>query len=515
MILDVAAGTPSTTPRQGAIRLLVVEDSIDHQLLMRRTLEQAGMDVRVASDADEAMASLDDIELVLLDYRLPGDTGLELLDRIRSREHPPSVIMVTGAGSTDVAVESMRAGAIDYVRKDRGYLDTLPEVVRRAWRHHDLTQRAQELQRLALLVSSARERDRLFHEIVAGARRLLRARSCALLLERNGELLPVTVHGDDPGDLATLRRLDPARLAAADVPVVDVGAGPLLVPLPREGGVALGVLAIWSDMDGHGPEELQLARTFAAFVGTALRNLTQRELEQELVSELQQTVDARRDFIASVSHELRTPLTCILGFVDTLDNAWDMMERDTRIDLLRRIGRNAGDLKVLVDELIDLAALDRGRSFTVQLDELRLDEVVQQSVDDAAEILRDRAVDVEVVPLVAVADQHLVRRVLHNLLTNAVKFSGGDAPVAIRLRRDDDVAVVEVQDHGIGLAPREAARVFDPFFRAVPSVTNAVRGSGIGLALVKEYVRTMGGRVGVRSEQGEGSTFWFTLPLAD
>lgn len=513
-MLDIAATDTTPATSGGAIRVLVVEDSPDHQLLMRRTLEREGMHVVVASDADEAQLALDGVELVLLDYRLPGDTGLELLDRIRAREHPPSVIMVTGAGSTDVAVEAMRAGAIDYLSKDRGYLDTLPEVVRRAWRHHDLTQRASELQRLALLVSSARERDQLFHEIVEGARRLLRARSCALLLERNGELLPATVLGDEPDDLAGLLRLDPARLGDDDVPTVEVEAGRLLVPLPREGGVPLGVLAVWADGGVHGPEDLQLARAFASFVGIALRNLHQREIEEELVSELQQTVDARRDFIASVSHELRTPLTCILGFVDTLDHAWGRMEADARLDMLRRIGRNAGDLKVLVDELIDLAALDRGRSFKVELEEVRLDELVQQSVDDAAEILGGRDVEVDAVATEVVADANLVRRVLSNLLTNAVKFSQEGAAIHVRISQEDGSARVDVEDHGIGLAPREAARVFDPFFRANPSVANAVRGSGIGLALVKEYVRTMGGGVGVRSEPGEGSTFWFTLPLA-
>lgn len=502
------------TGTRGPIHVLVVEDSIDHQTLMRRCLEQAGMRVDVASDANEALAVIDEVELVLLDYRLPGDTGLELLEQINDRPRPPSVIMVTGAGSTNVAVEAMRAGAIDYVAKDSGYLDDLPEVVHRAWRHHDLTQRASELQRLALLVSSARDRDTLFHEIVSGARRLLRARSCALLLEQHGRLAAATVLGEEPQDLA--------ELEAREVSALDPDGGPileeerLLVPLPRDGGVPLGLLAVWTEGVEHDVEELQLARAFASFVGIALRNLRQRELEQALVSELQQTVDARRDFIASVSHELRTPLTCIIGFVDTLDHGWEQMQAEARLDMLKRIGRNAGDLKVLVDELIDLAALDRGRSFKLVLETLQMDQQVRRSVDDAAEILGDREVLMELEPLAVRADESLVRRTLTNLLTNAVKFSEEGSPLRVSVvRADDDGIRIEVQDHGIGMEPQQAARVFDPFFRANPSVANAVRGSGIGLALVKEYVRTMGGRVGVQSEPGVGSTFWFTLPQAE
>lgn len=514
MNLTAAPPDGATTGTRGPIHVLVVEDSLDHQTLMRRRLEQAGMRVAVASDAEEALASIDEVDLVLLDYRLPGDTGLELLEQINDRRRPPSVIMVTGAGSTDVAVEAMRRGAIDYVAKDRGYLDDLPEVVHRAWRHHDLTQRASELQRLALLVSSARDRDALFDEIVSGARRLLRARTCALLLEEHGQLSAATVLGDEPDDLAELQHREVSSLDPDDGPVSE--GERLLVPLPRDGGVPLGVLAVWSDGgDGHDVEELQLARAFASFVGIALRNLRQRELEQALVSELQQTVDARRDFIASVSHELRTPLTCILGFVDTLDHAWGQMQAEARLDMLKRIGRNAVDLKVLVDELIDLAALDRGRSFKIELETLQMHEQARRSIDDAAEILGDREVLLELDEVSARADESLVRRTMTNLLTNAVKFSDEGSPLRVGVTTDGDAVRVEVEDHGIGMEPQQAARVFDPFFRANPSVANAVRGSGIGLALVKEYVRTMGGRVGVQSEPGVGSTFWFTLPRAE
>jgi two-component system, OmpR family, phosphate regulon sensor histidine kinase PhoR len=95
-----------------------------------------------------------------------------------------------------------------------------------------------------------------------------------------------------------------------------------------------------------------------------------------------------------------------------------------------------------------------------------------------------------------------------------VKFSEVDTRIEIAARADDGQVHVSVTDHGIGLPAWEASRVFDPFFRARSSVANAVRGSGIGLALVREYVKTMGGDVTLDSTPGEGSTFTFTVPLA-
>ncbi|MDQ1375524.1 MAG: hypothetical protein QOJ09_2862, partial [Actinomycetota bacterium] len=137
-----------------SIRVLVVDDDPDHLALARRRLTDAGIHVTVASSAVEALDALDDVDLVLLDYRLPGMSGLDALAAIRE-QGGPSVVMLTGMGSESLAVEAMRAGAVDYVVKDGAYLRTLPQIVERAWRTHDLTRRAGELQRVALLVTSA------------------------------------------------------------------------------------------------------------------------------------------------------------------------------------------------------------------------------------------------------------------------------------------------------------------------------------------------------------------------
>src|ERR687894_28375 len=177
------------------ISVLLVEDNPDHVHLIERRLRDGGLDVRRASSGAEALASLDGIDLVLLDYRLPDMSGLETLQEIR-RMDGPSVVMVTGMGSEEIAVEAMRAGAIDYVVKDTTYIRMLPEVVERAWRLHDLTRRAKQLQRLALLVNSAEDRETIFAEIVNGARQLLGAMMCSLLIVENDELVSVAKSGD-------------------------------------------------------------------------------------------------------------------------------------------------------------------------------------------------------------------------------------------------------------------------------------------------------------------------------
>jgi signal transduction histidine kinase len=510
----MAPASEPGTGQRSRIRVLVVDDSVDHRTLIARRLAAEGMQVATAANAQEAMAAVDGVDLVLLDYRLPGRSGLDVLQAIRSRRRPPSVIMVTGAGSTDVAVEAMRAGAINYVSKDRGYLDTLPEVVERAWHHHDLATRTAELQRLALLVTSANDRDQLFEEIVGGATRLLRASSCALLVEEAGVLTVAASVGRARRDLAALAvRLGADPDGSPEPRLVD---DCLLVPLPSERGEPAGVLTVWLDARDVTAEELELAQVFASFAGIALRNLHQFELERMLVTELQQTLDARRDFVASVSHELRTPLTSIAGFTATLETYGRQLDEVQRADLLARIGRNATELRELVDDLLELAAIERGRGRPLQLEPIGLHEQVVQTLEQLEQVLAGRELRVAVPPVEVRADASLVRRALSNLLTNAVKFSEAGSPIEVEAARLDDRWVrVAVIDHGIGMPAWEASRVFDPFFRARTSVANAVRGSGIGLSLVREYVRAMGGEVSLESVPGEGSTFAFTLPSVE
>ena len=495
------------------IRVLVVDDDPDHRTLARRRLSEAGIQVTVAEHAAEALANLEGVDLVLLDYRLPGMSGLDALAAIREHPDGPSVVMLTGMGSESVAVEAMRAGAVDYVVKDGTHLRQLPQIVERAWRTHDLTRRAGELQRIALLVTSAAERDAIFDGIVDGARRLLGAETCALFVAGPEGLVQEAVAGDTPRDLSALRGAAAAALARRDPAMEGTETRQLLVPLPARDGDALGVLAVLTDvphayLDG----ELELARTFASFAGVALANLQQHELEHNLVAELQEMLDLRRELVASVSHELRTPLTCISGFAGTLDRLWDSLTEADRRRFVDRIRHHGAELQELVEGLLDFSAAEAGR-LTAHVSELDLGRELEAAVEEVGPLLAGRPLSVEVEPLQVIGDPTLLRRAVWNLLSNAVKYSEAGSPIWVRAKADGDQAWIEVADKGVGLGPADAAHAFEPFWRAQPG-TSRTRGTGIGLALVRDYVRLMGGEVGVHSQPGIGSTFFFTLPLA-
>jgi signal transduction histidine kinase len=493
--------------------VLVVDDDPDHRFLMQRAIEDAGYRVETAARGSEALIRLEEFDIMLLDYRLPDMTGLDVL-RVVVETEGPSVVMVTAMGSESVAVEAMRAGAIDYVVKGSGYLQQLPHVLERAFRSHDLGRRARLMQRMALLLTSSLERREVSREIVAGARQVLRADACALYVRGADGEVSVLTDGRVSVDMAVVEAEAEAMLTGRRIHP-EAGPHGLLVPLPEHDDRGrLGVLAVLADEPrSYGADELRLAETFASFAGIALANATRLELERSLVTELQQTLDLRRTMIMSLSHELRTPLTCILGFSETILGHWDGLSDGDRQSSVATIAQHAHDLQGLVEQLLDFSALEKG-GLDATIGPVDLDQEVADALQALAPLVGDREVRVDVEPVTARADPALFRRTLGNLLSNAVKYSAARAPIGVLVQREGAMARVTVEDAGVGLSPEEASHVFEPFWRGHQAVVGALRGSGIGLALVHEYVRVMGGETSVTSSPGAGSRFSFTLPVS-
>ena len=497
----------------GTVSVLVIDDNPDHRTLIRMRLERTGVAVREAGSGEAALAMLDGVHLVLCDYQLPGMNGLETLASIRLRSDC-SVIMVTGAGSQDLVIDALRAGAVDYLVKDPGFLNSLPLVVERAWRSHDLALRAAELQRLSLLVTSASDREAMLGGIVSGARRLLRADTCSLFLLRDGVAAEEATNGAAVAEPGLLLARVQSGLDVQEEALRSVAPSRhLVIPLRAEEG-ALGALAIITAQPRtYPPEEVRLAETFASFAAIALGNLHRMELQQQLVERLQGLNDLRRDLVASVSHELRTPLTCIVGFASTLDQRWDRLDDERRRHMIRQIEEHGHELTDQVNRLLDVAALEAGR-LTGAPRSLDLRKEISDAVALLSPLLDGRPVEVDIAPLDVVADPVLLRRALTNLVSNAVKYSAPGSPIALRATAVDDHARIDVVDHGVGLTAEEAQRAFEPFWRSNGAVRSAARGAGVGLALVKEYVRVMNGDVSATSSPGAGSVFSLILPLA-
>jgi protein-histidine pros-kinase len=260
-------------------------------------------------------------------------------------------------------------------------------------------------------------------------------------------------------------------------------------------------------------------------VSAAIRDVTERKQaddarahallrEQEASERLRQVDRLRSDFLSTVSHELRTPLTSITGFADMLVGDWAGFPDDQKQDLVQRISRAGTRLNGLIGDLLDFTRLEGGQLRFV-VEPLEVVEVVGDALQRCGPLLADHEVRLVVEDgLQVLADPAALGRILDNLVGNAAKFSAVGTTIDVRAEGTEREVVLTVADQGIGIPPHELANVFQRFYR-VGGQSNRRPGTGIGLAIVKEFTEDQGGQVAVRSTEGEGTVFEVTFPRVD
>lgn len=277
------------------------------------------------------------------------------------------------------------------------------------------------------------------------------------------------------------------------------------------------------------------SRFWANVVVTALRNddgqlkgyakvtrdMTERKRSEEaLIAAQQEAVaanQAKSEFLSRTSHELRTPMSAILGFAQVLE--LDHQNFETRhqiaVGQILKAGRH---LLSLIDDLLDISSIEAGGE-DLKIEPLEVNELIREARDFADPILAAAGIRLTVaadIPSIRVsADRRRTIQVALNLLSNATKYSPPGGQVQLSVRLADQMAIVEVLDEGPGIQDSDIPRLFTPFDRLGKDRTKGIKGTGLGLALSKRLMESMGGRIGFRnrSDARTGSLFWFALPL--
>lgn len=246
---------------------------------------------------------------------------------------------------------------------------------------------------------------------------------------------------------------------------------------------------------------------------TEKKKVFQTLLEAKELAE--ETSKAKTEFLTILSHELRTPLNSILGFaqISLEDKVHDLHQiQQERIHKILKSGRH---LTYLVNEMLDHVSTKSGK-LEMKSETLHLSLIVEESLRILQPMIEAKSICVRVcdpdrVPHVR-GDGNRVKQVIINLLTNAVKFNVPHGEIRINFEIVGPTLKTMISDTGIGISQEQHKKIFDPFYRIHHPEYN-VEGTGIGLTLVKSFISIMAGTVGVSSTLGEGSCFWFTLPL--
>jgi len=504
-------------------RLVIVDDDPGVLTALCRTLAEQGYETQGCATGAEALAALQQtgVDVLLSDLMMPGLDGTTLL-RAALELVPDLVgIIMTGQGTIQTAVEAMRSGAFDYVLKPVTLAALLPVLARamevRQLRAARRTLEAQVQEHTAALMHT---NAALRHEIAE------RQRVEAALRREEEYFRALIEHAlDIVGILnqdGTVRYFSPALTRVLGYQPVELIGMPLttLVHPDDLRGIQntlrhfLATPGAVTHLEYRALHKDCSFRTLEVMGNNLLLNpaVTGVVFNARDITERQEAARLKDDLISVVSHELRTPLTSLRGFTELLLTR--TLPPDKQQHFLTILHDETVRLSHLINDFLDLQRMQAGR------------QVYQFAPTDLAMVLREmvgvftpesgaHAMRVEVSDTLPVvhADADRLRQVLANLLSNAIKFSPHGGEVVVGACPQGAHVLVWVTDHGLGLPPEALPRLFSKFYRVEHHETRQIGGTGLGLALVKEIVEAHSGSVWVESVLGQGSSFFFTVPV--
>ncbi|WP_373044267.1 sensor histidine kinase [Vulgatibacter sp.] len=464
------------------LRLLLVDDDEVDRLAVRRALRAASIDADVheVTSAEAALEILaaEPFDCLLLDLFLPGRDGRALLGEVKRRGIGLPVVMLTGQGDEELAVELLRAGAADYLSKAALGPERLAQSVRYAT----------ELGRARLQAEAAEAaRDRHVRQLqqLAGA--------------------AASIHGslsvDDVLEAVARHTREIIGCADARAELGGKAGGDLHVPLVGRGGNELGQLVL---RGAHfSPSDTAIASQLAQLAAVAIENARLHEVSQA-------AVHARDEMVAVVSHDLRNPLNVVSMCTEAALRRFCKDEAAVR--LMDRIRRAGDQMSRLIADLLDLTRIQAGKfAVSPEMQSLApIAEELQESWVPLAE-REGRSLELSIDELPPLSfDRDRLLQVLSNLLGNALKFTQPGGRIGVAASREGDAVRFLVEDDGPGI---EAALLPVLFTRHMQARETAHLGAGLGLYIARAIVEAHGGAIGVESEVGEGTRFWFTIPV--
>ena len=506
------------SPLKPILRVLHLEDDPDDAELIHSKLAADGLEcetVRVDTRAD-FVAGLDQrlFDLIISDYTLPDFDGLSALTLAQQKCPEIPFVFVSGTLGEESAVATMQAGATDYVLKNR--MSRLVPAVRRALREAD------ERIRLKRALEAQRKSDERFRLLARATNDAVRdwdlATNALWWNEGVQTLFGYNRDEIEPDVQSWYRRLHPDdRDRVVEGVHAAIQSGRRMWMDEYRFRRADNTYAVVIDRGYLLHEQGQAVRMISSAMDITDRKRAEADLQQ--AKELAESADrSKTEFLANMSHEIRTPMNVILGMVDLL---WETELSQQQQEYCCAITRAGRSLLGGISDILDLSEVEAGRLF-LEHRPFDLGELIDSTVTPFALYAHEKGLDLtcEISPETlgkVIGDPKRLRQILANLLGNAIKFTrhGG---IVLRVEPDSDSEEpgglrFAISDTGIGIPRDKHDVIFERFTQADGSSTREYGGNGLGLAISKQLVDLMSGRLWMESEVGKGTTFYFTVRL--
>ncbi|MCP4368947.1 MAG: response regulator [Deltaproteobacteria bacterium] len=493
--------------------VLIVDDNPANLGIVEEYLNEHGFDSHIATSGEAALKRVKHIrpDIILLDIQMPGIDGFETCMQLKSDEETSDipVIFMTALSDTDNIVRGFSVGAGDYITKP-----VLKEVLlARVIAHLNSKSAIERANKMAVDTEIAyMELNQIFNASADGM----------MVIDRDFNIIRI--------NKALLEIIKKSSDDALGKKCYEVFSNPMcngpncpMIRILEEGG------RVECDIEKEFKEGVKtpfiltaspLGEVYNEIHGIIVnvKDITQRKrteiLEQEMIK-AEVSNKSKSEFLANMSHEMRTPLNGIIGMVEiALDTDLDDEQRST----IYTIYKEGSSLLDIINEVLDFSKIESGK---FDIEEIPFD--LRYLIEDVSNRFAARteqkglffssflAADVQ---SQLIGDPGRLRQILVNLAGNALKFThAGEISLKAELCKDLGRRIkirVSVKDTGIGIPKKKQAKIFESFFQVDGSTTRKYGGTGLGTTIAKQLVEMMGGEIGLESEEGKGSTFWFT-----
>lgn len=521
------------------LRILVIEDSEDDALLVLHQIKKGNYDVEyeriVTAEGMRAALKEKSWDIIFSDYQMPHFNGLEALTVLKESGMDIPLIVISGAIGEDIAVETMRNGAQDYIMKDN--LQRLLPAVERELRESKI-----RTEQKGLELKQKQVEARLHLQSLA----LEAAANCILITDKDGTILWANHAFTDLTGYTVEEAIGQTpRLLKSGVQdavfyehlwqIILSGNvwqkemvnrrkdGTLyteettITPVQNQEGEVTHFISVKNDITAR----KQIEEKFHTLNAELEQRIQLRTNQLQLARDAAEKANrAKSTFLANMSHELRTPLNAILGYSQLMQRSNSLLPEQKEV--LAIINRSGEHLLALINDVLEISKIEVGQSVpeatTFDLHALFGDLESMLGSSAKTKGLQLEIIGTSRLPQYVVTDENKLRQVLINILGNAVKFTeqgGIIMRVAVKNEASDGTRlVVEVEDTGIGICENELDKLFIYFEQTTGGRTKK-SGTGLGLAISRDYVRMMGGDITVTSQEGKGSTFRFEINIRE
>ena len=484
-----------------AIKILVVDDEKSIRDGCHRVLTGKGYDVSTAENGQQALDLLtkEAVDIILLDLKMPVMNGEEVLEKSHDQYPDIPVIIITGHGTVDTAVECMKKGAYDFITKPF-QIDEFLLTIKRAAERRSLEQKARQFQEenIRNLYDLNLEKSRLKtiinclangvmvtnrnQEVVLHNPALMRLMEISQNIENP---IPLTAIIDNKGFITTLKQIQSNEASENEFVSQEINTGKNILR-------AISAPAL-------GPDN--------SIVGavTVLEDITAFKHLDEMKS----------DFVNMVAHELRSPLVSIRQQNSVLVEGLAGPLQEKQQDFLEKGMKKIDSLLELINDLLDIAKIEAGKAIQHQVP-----INIGQMISDTVSLMEPRAKEQGITLTYSchdlkpvMADPKNIEEIFNNLITNAINYSPDGGNVTVSAQGFGEYLEIKVSDTGVGIPPEELPKIFDKFYRVKSPKTRQVMGTGLGLAIVKGVIEAHRGTIDVESVPDKGTTFRILLPV--